>query len=191
LIVQLEQLFAGTPRSQEIRRSLLDPRVARIDIPQNPKAQAILDRINSIRENEADRIFAAHRQDAKVAPVTIAIAEHFPFPDSTSVAAILRRPNQEPRDLVILRASRAGPGSLGAALRMLNITRARDGLQVTQAMVLAVKNDSMPSSWNQNGLREQATMDLNDLLRSPVVSLAGVGKVRLNEIMLRVPQTPK
>jgi hypothetical protein len=187
IIQQLETLLAGTPQGSEIRKSLTDPRVSRIDMHFNPRAQALLDRIAAIRDARASRALAEQERQPKVVPVLLAIADHFPLADSTAQAAIVRRPDQEPNDVIVLRVSDVNPVTLGTALRVLNQLRVTTGVVPDRAAVLPVHADSMPESWNRTGLRERAVEDLISLMRANPSDVPGIGSARTMTISLLAP----
>lgn len=191
LIQQLERLYAGTPRGREIRRSLTDPRIGHMDVRGNPAAQALVDQIESLRESQANRAFAARARQPQVVPVTVAMPDHFPIADTTIQAAILRRPNQQPTDIVILRAKDVNVVTLGSALRRLNVDRQRNGAVPTRTEILTVRADSMPDSWNRTGLRDQAHKDLLALVRSSPSDVPGIGRARTMTIALQALPAPR
>lgn len=187
LIQRLEKHLAGSPRAATIRNWLLDPRVSHINMGRDSVAQNLLNQIEAIRAARADRIFAAQQRERANeigSPVTIAIVDVFPLADITVNAVVLRRPHQEPRDIVLLRANAVSADVLGSALRSLNAARRRDGDTVTKAQIVPIRDQTAPPSWNGNGQRARENDDRIRLLRATPTVIPGVGRARSMQMLL-------
>jgi hypothetical protein len=119
---------------------------------------------------------------ARRVPVTIALWDQLPAPDSIP-AVILRRGTAAPRDVILLRR-RATPGQLAAAVMRLMVIRDRMGDTARADAAFRLPNaHGMP---NGKGPREelQAGRTLARLRAAPAQDLPGVGRVPALEVYL-------
>ncbi|HEX8830312.1 MAG TPA: hypothetical protein VF705_04055, partial [Longimicrobium sp.] len=119
---------------------------------------------------------------ARRVPVTIALWDQLPAPDSVP-AVILRRGTAAPRDVIALRR-RATPGQLAAAVMRLMVIRDRMGDTAHADVLFRLPNaHGMPKG---KGRREelQAGRTLARLRAAPAQVVSGVGRVPALEVYL-------
>ena len=120
---------------------------------------------------------------ARRVPVTVALVDVLPAPDSVP-AVILRRAQDSPRDVILLRRHAASGAHLAAAVLHLMIVRERSGdtsaVNTTYRLPTARRG---PRAWeNTEQLRTQAVVAR--LRRVEPREVAGVGIVPATEIYL-------
>jgi hypothetical protein len=151
----------------------------------NPHVQVILDRLDAVRRPRIDsarRAIASSRSKGpKSTPVTIALVDS--IGDATATAVVLRRVSQQPRDVILLTAASASPGTLGAALHALVRQRALDGDSAKGDVKIVVHGAYVPSSWTDARL-DMTRVLLSELQHRPMTPVAGVGPARTLQIGL-------
>jgi hypothetical protein len=121
------------------------------------------------------------REIARRVPVTVVLADSFPYSGAT--AAIVRRPRTQPHDVILLSPSSSG-AALAAAVMQLLIIRERDGDVPVAPSLFRVREGARAGHLLEP---EMATaISIVDRLRTkPKRSLPGVtGRVRTTEIYL-------
>jgi hypothetical protein len=190
LIAQAMALYPGDG-GRSLCLSLMDPRVGAIWTSNNPRAQAIFDRIAAIRKTRADSAQAAQRAIEAANPMrqaTIVVIER--LSDSAASTIIVRRTNLVPHDVIELPASAATVGAFGGAVHALGLARARSGDDPTRDETVVVRDTVMPASWHENNFIELAQAQLAGILASAPRQVAGIGLVRATEMFVRRHVSP-
>jgi hypothetical protein len=183
LLKQLEHIYAGTSNETELRKMFLDPRFGEIRTTGNPRAQAILGRLNALRDAQDSASRAVRRMRAPhIIVTTVALTDHLPIADTSAAAVVLRRPGQHPSDVILLGASKANLASMGASLSALAKARKRDGDAPVRPTMLVIHGGSEPASWAVNGTEEMVSRQLLSLVTAPIRDIPGVGRVRAIDI---------
>jgi hypothetical protein len=183
LIRQLEAMFPGA-RGADLRRQLTDQRVFAIRLSAHPSAQAIIDQIAAIRRQRADSsLLIAQKNQQRIVNTLVAMAQD--WPDSTIAAIVLRRPLQNPSDVVLI-SPRASVSDLASGLRALDDLRQRQPEDATQNSRLVVRGSAVPLSWTRNGTDKAAAQTLKELTAKTAVHIRGIGQARTVEIPVLV-----
>ncbi len=126
--------------------------------------------------------FRRQQEVTRRVPVTIALWDQLPAPDSVP-AVILRRGTSAPRDVILLR-HRATPGQLAAAVMRLMIIRDRMGDTARADAAFRLPNaHRMPKGKGQREVL-QAGRTLARLRGSQPQDVPGVGRVPAVEVYL-------
>jgi hypothetical protein len=118
------------------------------------------------------------RAEVRRIPVTVFLTDSMPYPNTT--AAILRRPDAAPHDVIVMKRTSATGTQLMAALRQLDVLRSLKGDTAKTAGIFRVSGAS-----GSAGSDTRATDQIVSRLRSaPITSLAGVGAGSAAEVFL-------
>jgi hypothetical protein len=120
---------------------------------------------------------------ARRVPVTIALVDELPAPDSVPTV-ILRRANTSPHDVILLRRNDANGGQLAAAVLHLLVLRDRSGdtARVNATYRLPAARQA-PRAW-QRTEEVRTGRVVARLRRAEPSEVPGVGRVRATEIYL-------
>jgi hypothetical protein len=138
--------------------------------------QHILDQIYELRESKANREWAEAQRAPKALPALVVLVDR--LGDPTATGMIIRRPNENPTDVIMLAADKLSVPTYGAAIQALVRVRRETGDVPRQTLQVIVHGQAVPASWDQLGLREEALADLRDLRGAPKRDIKGVGSVR-------------
>jgi hypothetical protein len=128
------------------------------------------------------------------APVTVVLVDQLPSLQRQYAAIILRRPDQEPRDVILLPARTASASLLDAAVRTLLHARLTQGEQLTElngkrphTVTIGVRESQAPAHWVE--LHRGRVERLFERLRQAApMEVAGVGTGRSVTFRPPVPQ---
>lgn len=144
----------------------------------NPRAQAIINRIDAIRHVRLDSLkkaVAAHgpKAPAAVAATMVLVPQ---FPDSTATVVVWRRSHLVPHDVIALRADHATVGALGAAVRLLTRLRRTEGDSAVADEHFVLRQDFVPPHW-RGVMNAFANSELEKLRQSQATSIPPFGRV--------------
>ena len=136
---------------------------------------------------QANRTDATRQEIARRVPVTIVLTDHMPA--GASRAAIVRRANVEPHDIILLAQSTATPDELSAALFTLMATRGVMGDTARSDATIRVPSTTGPQPW-ANTETPRAGRTLERLRLATPRNIPQVGIVRAYDVYLP-PSKPR
>lgn len=151
----------------------------------NPRAQAIINRIDAIRHVRSDLLKKAvdalsSKHPAVFAATIVLVPE---LPDSTATVVVWRRSHLVPHDVIALRADHATVGALGAAVRLLTKLRRTEGDSAVADEHFVLRQDFVPPHW-RGSMNAFAISDLEKLRQSEATSIPPFGRVPNRTIWL-------
>lgn|SRR6185437_14356956 len=151
----------------------------------NPRAQAIINRIDAIRHIRSDSlkkaVDALSSKHPAVVAATIVLVQQ--LPDSTAAVVVWRRSHLVPHDVIELRADHATIGALGAAVRLLTKLRRTEGDSAVADEHFVLRQDFVPPHW-RGSMNAFVNSDLEKLRQSEATSLPPFGRVHSRTIWL-------
>lgn len=180
LIDQIVALYPASAASG-IRDALLDPRTISARVSNNKQAQALLDRLNAIRDARADSVAVAAASDGSVESSAAVVAMDR-LPVRAATAVVLRRRNAVPHDVIELPSDGLTAGALASAVHALIKSRQSSGAIPPRDELLVIKGAKVPDTWTASGFVRIAQADLGRLAARPLEDVSGVGRTRRIDI---------
>ena len=186
----LSRLDEVAPRdlAAGLRKALANPSTV-VTVRDNPAAQSIIDSIVALRRQSLSATTGGASAASAIAgermvnsSIAIALVDRLQDPQATAV--ILRRPNQLPHDVILLRRSDATAAELGAAMSSLAQVQARDGQVPTQNRMIVTRTRKVPARWQADGSDQAANRTLAALRAAPEEEITGLGRVRAVSITM-------
>jgi hypothetical protein len=159
--------------------------------PQNARGQAILDKIDAIRNARIASMAKIQAANAPtVVPATVVLVEQ--LSDPTATAVVWRRARLIPHDVIELRADRATLGTLGAGMRALMKLRTEEGDSATIDRHVVVHGEHVLKQWTGTRLA-LATGELYQLKHSELTAIPAFGTTRSRKLFFLAtkPARPK
>jgi hypothetical protein len=125
---------------------------------------------------------AAKQASAATFTATVILVDKLKDPRASVM--IVRRPNANPAEIIVLQSDRATAGTLGAGIQGLVKSRREHGEIPPRELAFAIPQEVVPKSWDSTSLRNDASREIDDLRRSPLRDIPGFGLVHAREIQL-------
>ena len=173
LVRALEAMYPGSG-APPFRALLTDPRVGKLSVPRNRRADSLLvliyaARMTRLQSKFSSELLAAARLDY---PVSVLVGTS--IPDSGADAVIWRRTRELPHDVILLRAG-ASVQNLGAAVKALSAIRSKNGDLPAKDQRVVVHGRRLPSSWILHRWDREIQTQLEAASDTPKLSIAGIG----------------
>lgn len=187
LIRQLEDMFPGD-RGAQLRATLTDPRVYRVRMPANPRADRILNEIASLRLTRAESAATAARETAsQIVPVMLAVKPD--WADTSLSAIVVHRTQRSPHDLLLVPPN-ASAANVGAGIKALTSFRHSIIQTGDRDAHITVHGAAVPGSWTRTGLDKHINAQLAALASAPAHVVPGYGLAKTVElpVFVRAPK---
>jgi hypothetical protein len=177
LIEQLKALVPDSSTLASLEKSFASASVVGMHIP-NPAAQAIADRIFARRKAYADSVVASWPKSPHIPTISATVVLVESLSDSSASAEILRRPDVEPHDVILIPSARATLGAVEMAIHTLVDLWTADGHDVpSKSQDVTVHGEMHIRSWTQFN-ESVMTSQLMSAAQAPTSEIAGIGSVR-------------
>lgn len=167
------------PEAAPTLRRVLHERNSQLQLPSNPRAQALLNRLAATRISEAAAVAPAGPP-----PVDATIAIVDKLPDESADAVVLRRKDAQPHDVILLASGNATQAAMGAGIQALFRMRKAMGDIPSRDARTIVHKAAVPAHWTGSMLGARAASDLTWLRGSQPRHIMGLGPVRALDIPL-------
>lgn len=176
----VDELVAMYPESEALFRAVLADRRVVVAESKDPKVQALLTRLDSVRSAHNRAAQESRASKASITNVTVAMVDS--LGDGAANAVVIRRLKPS-EDVILLRTSDATGAALGGAIATLYKLRKQYGDAPHDDVRVMVYNGQMPRGW-PDLMKAQAEQTVQQLRESKTKNVKSIGQARVATIPL-------